>query len=190
MFAVLKVDSSQLITCYLDQISTVSHTRLHSTERENNHGWAIDWQEAALLKKKKRKKKGLDFRTSPPNVEVMLLFNLKLSCFFLPVIKTRVSVCPPCSGPCTPLQWHQLLICQASHIVHSLPTTSHCSGRWLAGRAASAGRKSIAEDLQTVQGESSRNWPGGHCQSPNTKCKASQPWTDAISRQKRRLEHR
>lgn len=42
--------SSQLITCYMDRRSTVSHTRLHITEKENKHGWIITWREAILPK--------------------------------------------------------------------------------------------------------------------------------------------
>lgn len=179
----LKVYSSQLITCYWDGISTARHTRSRFTAGEKKIKTA--GEPSIGRRRRAPKKKWLDFRRSPPRVRATSLFNLKRSrFFFLRVIKTRVGVCPLRPGPRSPLQWHQLPVCQASHVHRSLPTTSHCSRRWLAARAWSAGRKSIAEDLQTEQGESSRNWPAGHCQSPNTKCKASQPWTDAISRQK------
>lgn len=54
LVTVLKVYSSQLITCYLDQISTVTHSRLCFKAGENNHSESSIGMRRRPQKKKKK----------------------------------------------------------------------------------------------------------------------------------------
>ena len=99
-----------------------------------------------------------------------------------PSVKRKVSLLVVFCSPFVLAIFHANMFCSFCAVSHTsakyLSMTSYCSDQWLAGKAASWSRKSIPVDLQTVQEQSSRNWPTGH--SANHQAEniwpASQPW--------------
>lgn len=101
----------------MDRRSTVSHTCLHITEKENKHGWIITWREAILPKV-------IGFQRRPPYPipqSTSRLFNLRLTSLLLPLTNSKVRVRSLCL-PAVSLALPQICFARSVPSVTCLPS--------------------------------------------------------------------